>query len=890
MQKKTNGIKLQLNQKDMLLFLLRYTLCFIAIWGVSHIVFFVCGKTILSWDDCLTAYYEAEPFKTKVLWTLLHGKSAWTNYNLFGDYTISALNGMDLFDLVWLFIPKKHAEIVYIIMTVFRSFVAGLFAAILFKYKKISKEYILPACMIYILYGFILLNELRQPVFSPMYVYLPLLLLGMERLIKENKGLLFSVFLGLFFLLSVWECYFVTLGMVMYFPIILFENKMKIKDMLTAFGKVAMYYLLGILLGMPFGLSAVTEILSTPRLGTEGTEITFSLGEFFTGLFSQIGHLFLVGEDFVGISALVLFPLLYLLITKSKKRVYLIMLFVMMVIMNISIFPQILGETIATNRGSFVFGMIAAILFAVTLPDMKNNITKKKMIILHGIIILLLGISVAFLWKEGIRAVIMLVIVFTVSTALYDVFFLIKAKETLKAKEKRLPGMLCIYGILAVSAIVSGWYAFTVTYDVKNKCIEYGTVNFTLNQAPASAAERVLSEDTSFYRVDEAAFSDEIKCNLNYWYAYNGFSAFVPLLNPATIEYCKVMESTALGQINKSQSFGGKISDETLACTKYFLWNRINPGEIPYGFEYKYSEPSADIYANTAPTSMILFYKDTISENRFEALNIAEKEEIILKKIVTEEGTGELPKLQSRMLGYSVSELNNLTEEEGKLRIKGKDAFITLLIEEPEVNGELYVELSASIPDSGNHTIDVSNGTGFDSAKVGGEIYIRKNQQSAFCFNLGNYSLLDENERLVNISIPRGKGMIISDIHVYCRDLSTYEEDVENLHHFVVENESIEWDNISAKVTTGEDGFLFFSVPYRKGWKCFVDGKRVDLFKANIMYTGISIPEGEHEVRLKYVPMSFYLGLGMAVLSAGILCLFQFVNAGRKQKNKAAEE
>lgn len=879
-------------KKSEIRYILKYTLCFLAVWGLSHIVLFINGKTILNWDDCISAYYEAEPFKRSVLMTLLKGKSAWTNFNLFGDFTLSALNGMDLFDFVWLFVPKRFSEPVYIFLTVFRTYLAGICASLLFRYKSVSGEYILPASMIYVLYGFILVNEVKQPVFSPMYIFLPVILLGLEKLMKEKKGLLFSLSLGLFFSLSVWETYFISLGVVMYFLMLMLEYKPDVKRFFGYFGRTVKYYLLGIGLGMPLGLPVVLELIGTPRFGTEGTKISVSVLEFCIRLLDSISHLFLVGDNLLGVSTLLLFPILYLLISKSKKKIYLYVILLMLCIINMSIFSQIFGKTVASKRGSFVFGIISAILFAMVLREMKEGITKKQILLIHVIFVLLCALSVFGLRKEGPAVIIVFASVMLVSTVLYDVWLFVKKEKIRQA---------CLYGILSVSACATGFYAFTARYDVKNKCLAYGAVNDTLETYPASASASVMAEDSSFYRIDESHYMEEPLCNLNYWFGYNGAGAFVPLLNPNSLEYCEVMESTSLIQINKSRSLGGKISEETLACAKYYLWNKENRKEIPYGYELKNSTPSAEIYENTAGASMFLFYKDAVSRPRFEALDIAEKEEILLKKIVLEnekaDDSGllrgdvkETPdadkKPSGRELKYSVKEVINAEENDGGYSIKKKDASILLETEDSRINGELYVELTAVISDEKIHLIRVYNEDGYDDVSVGGEKYIRKNRQDTFCFNLGYYGEMSGQDRIIKIDIPKGTGMTVSDIHIYRRDLSSYDEDIAKLRNIVVENDIIRWDYVSADITAEEDGYLLFSLPYRREWFCSVDGNRADVQKADVMYTAVPIEKGKHRVVLHYVPIPFFAGIGLGCIAAVIL----IITCKSKKEKKNSKE
>jgi hypothetical protein len=69
-------------------------------------------------------------------------------------------------------------------------------------------------------------------------------------------------------------------------------------------------------------------------------------------------------------------------------------------------------------------------------------------------------------------------------------------------------------------------------------------------------------------------------------------------------------------------------------------------------------------------------------------------------------------------------------------------------------------------------------------------------------------------------------------------------------------------------------GWIVASLPAWKGWRAYVDGRRVETQFANHAFLGIHVPQGKHHVRLVYLPRGFVVGrwvtLGAAV---GLLVL-----------------
>ena len=57
---------------------------------------------------------------------------------------------------------------------------------------------------------------------------------------------------------------------------------------------------------------------------------------------------------------------------------------------------------------------------------------------------------------------------------------------------------------------------------------------------------------------------------------------------------------------------------------------------------------------------------------------------------------------------------------------------------------------------------------------------------------------------------------------------------------------------ITGTVNAEQSRYLVFSIPYSKGWTVYDNGKKAELQKANLMYLGMPIEAGSHEIRLVY--------------------------------------
>ncbi|MGN0168219.1 MAG: YfhO family protein [Acetatifactor sp.] len=88
--------------------------------------------------------------------------------------------------------------------------------------------------------------------------------------------------------------------------------------------------------------------------------------------------------------------------------------------------------------------------------------------------------------------------------------------------------------------------------------------------------------------------------------------------------------------------------------------------------------------------------------------------------------------------------------------------------------------------------------------------------------------------------------------------------------------EKVEWesDRISGEITMQTAGRLILSIPYEDGWKIFINGEEAEgeLFGGCLM--AFDLEPGEYRIEMHYVPKGFYAGIGVSVVSiAGFLAL-----------------
>ncbi|MEG0355984.1 MAG: YfhO family protein, partial [Lachnospiraceae bacterium] len=88
---------------------------------------------------------------------------------------------------------------------------------------------------------------------------------------------------------------------------------------------------------------------------------------------------------------------------------------------------------------------------------------------------------------------------------------------------------------------------------------------------------------------------------------------------------------------------------------------------------------------------------------------------------------------------------------------------------------------------------------------------------------------------------------------------------------------------LKGNICVKEDGILFISIGYDKGWSAKVDGVNKPVQCVNIGFCGIELSAGEHTIELKYEPPLMKAGIVVSCISIGILAGMFFFYRRRKK-------
>ena len=151
---------------------------------------------------------------------------------------------------------------------------------------------------------------------------------------------------------------------------------------------------------------------------------------------------------------------------------------------------------------------------------------------------------------------------------------------------------------------------------------------------------------------------------------------------------------------------------------------------------------------------------------------------------------------------------------------------------------------------------------------------------------IGNFRGLDVYRNLNYQSIARTYNNVISyqayaknpdpsliNTHVIIDevDLLEIEESMGGQDMINIENVMVYQNMLLGDFSTNKDSFVVTSIAYDKGWKAYVDDVEVKVYSINGGFIGFKLPEGEHDIKLYFMPEGFKQGFYLSTI--GVLLL-----------------
>ena len=790
----------------------------IAIFAVRGI--FPFGDNVYLRSDM---YHQYCPFFSELWDKIRNGGSLFYSWEIGLGSNFTALYGYYLSSpLNWFigFFPHKYMiEMMNIIILLKLSLASVTFTYYIEKRFKVSNVTVSIFAMFYALSGFTAAFSWNLMWFDCVLL-LPLVLLGLERLVNEDKGLLYTITLGLTILSNYYIAIMVCISLVFYFFVLLITMPVP-KKKTVYLQKIGYFTIFSLLAG---GLSAVILLPELYALGlTASSDISFpkTLTQYFsvvTVLNRQLADTEVcIGLEhlpniYCGVAVFLLYPL-YIFNKKIKIREKIaksVLLFIFIFAFSFNIpnfiwlgfhYPNSLPA-----RQSFIYVFILLTMCFDAYKDMKDY-TGSQIAKSFGLFLIYL------LWLDHNKGENDPGYVILFVNALFMLLYVIVA---FLYKKEKFKIHYIVFMLFCVSCIECTMNMEETGYSTTGRSAylkDYDSVETLVSEASAN--------DDSFYRIAKA-FGYRSK-NDAAWHNFNSASVF------SSTAYAGITDLFGrLGlehSMNAYADHGSTPLVYSMFDIKYILSNK----ELVDDITLELVDSTDDEYLYRAKYTLPLGYMVTSSIN--DNWNYKMSNPFSVQNDFVLENTG------ITSLFTSIDHTDNAKSG------------ITINVDEDKY---VYVYV-------GNKSVKTA------------QVTIGSNTESFAGINHGRIIDLGWQTAGTTIKIADKDGEEALNAMVYTMNPDKFIAAFNSLNEQGLNVTSYSDTSITGTITVNEAGILMFSIPYDPSWTLKVNGVKTDMIEIAEALLGVEMEPGEYTIELNYTPRGFKSGLIISLSSLFIV-------------------
>ena len=904
-----------------------YTLAFLVVGLVVFSPFIAGGRSLIWHTDGLTQHIKALSYYGMLLRGVVDSLASGQGLYLPG-FAFSIGYGSDIVDtlsyyvigdplnLLSVFVPEESTPVLYSALLIARLYLAGLAFSLFARYAfQPPRAGLLAGALTYVFCGFALYAAVRHPYFANPLLYFPLVLYGVERVLRERKHGAFALSLALCTVSNFYFFYMIFVLMALYIIMRLVarhhaEGPAGVKAAFADLGWLFAAGCVGVLIGCCVFVPTVLYFLQDSRASIEHTVPLLYSGKYYSLLLlnasttSDPGRWSYLSIGIVGVIAL------GSLFAERKANTQLKVAAVAFAMMLCVPFVGYAfnGFSYIANRWCWAFCFVGALAVA-TRWQALTQLTKRQALVLVGLVALYLAACTLLNWGNVLHMGLVIVAALWLLSAIgIAVASTLNDKRRTVASARVAGGMLIV--VTCAGICLNGLALYSpMGGDYVNSFLKADEVCEIYSTEATAVAD--LNDD-AFYRYSSS-------------YVYANRNAGMLAGQPSTTYYwsltnVRVKDFFHLMGINGSDYKGycwHDLNDQSLLSelvgVKYYA---AKTGELtPYGYD---DEPLAhdtlydtrnsehyaiDLYRNKTPLPFGFTYTSTLDADSFAALPPEHRREAALQACVVSEGTRSLPtdvnalSLSATSVPYNMKPDENAEIDGNALTVKQKNATVTLDVDAP-ANAEVTLQ--------------------FDGLKVGGSSATTFEVPVTFTFANGskqtrslNFASPDSVSyepfqyvvvspgysdaalKSIRVKFPAKGTYTWDDLKVIAQPFDNYDSTVAKLTEDVMQDVNLHYLNaqttatnrVTGRISLQQGKVLCTQIPYSEGWRVTVDGQDAELLCLNCMLAGVALGPGEHTLEFTYETPGATAGALLTVVGLALFALLLVV-----QRKGAGEE
>ncbi|MBJ6745748.1 YfhO family protein [Streptococcus sp. 121] len=790
---------------------------------------------------------------------ILHGKdSLFYSFTAGLGHNFYALSsyylGSFFSPLVYFFDAKTMPNSVYL-FTILKFGSIGLASFISLKgsFKKLSPFLALVLSLCYSFMSFTV-SQLEIKTWLDVFILVPLILYGLDRVVKENKVGLYFVSLTLLLI----QNYYFGYMMVIFLPLwYLLQLSWDFKQRLSTLSK---FIITSVLAGTSSAIMLLPTFLDLRGHGESFTEIDRLLTEasWYLDIFAKT----LVGAFdttkygaipmiYVGIIPLVLSLCFFLLKSipfhvKLSYGLLISFLIASFYLESLDLFWQgFHAPNMFLHRYSWLFSLLI-VWMAATVLERLDQLQFKQ--VLLASLFLAGGWGVTwFFSKENYD--------FLNSTQFLLTFEFLGAYLLLFWAYKKAK-LSSIFYTLAVSFFLIVELGCNSFYQIQGIAAEWG---FASLDSYKRGQEEILqlkeTMESGFYRTELTQVqtgNDTMKHGLN------GISQFSSVRNRLASGTLDVLGYKSSGSNLNLRYQNNTILMDSLFGIRYII-GKNHPPRL--GFSTLASEGDYQLEENQWALPLAFLTQETYEDIKLSTLTLDNQRDLL------QHLTG-LDSILFDQVPIYESNTDRTIKKEGDAPPQ-----TTFVVEAP-ANQQLYLSLpNIQFPDEEDSVVQLL---------IDGTYYTYTLDNTFSFFDLGYFP--EAKEVTVKLFFPGATEASYQEPHVY----SVPQESLEAIFTKLKENQTevhTQGNRMEIRYQTDKETSLFVTLPYDKGWKAYQNGKEIPIRQAQTGFMAVDVTKGTGKVQLIFVPQGFYLGLWISLTSLLLFLAYQHWLRNRFQTN-----
>ena len=703
---------------------------------------------------------------------------------------------------------------------------------------------------------------------------LPFIILGLERLVREGKFLMYCITLalGIFsnYYIGIMLClfsgiYFIYLFVVTEIPGKEDTIKSKAFARLKVFGTYVLYSLISGALAMIVILPEYFNLMLTKSADTTfPTEIT----EYFSMVYAFFRSLITIPvadlnfyhdpNIYASVAVFIVVPLFWLCKNISiKERVgkTILMLF-MLLSFNINVLDYIWHGFHFPNslpcRQSFLYVFLVLLMGYEAVLHIKDFKYKHIIGATGGAIALLLLFEQIFdtekleIFTKPTTSITMVRVIFlSILFIVIYAFIMCLYKKNTKLK-----------GFFAYIMILVLFCELTINMNVTSIPSTSDKTGYYADRAPIERLSEIAEsqskkEGVGFYRSE---MKDHDTRNNGARYKYNSISTFSSVSSAAIQDY--------YAKIGMQTSFN---------AYSYLGHTPLTAAMFAIKYEFAKSEPSIPNDMKRIDNKANLPVKDASGNVVDSGMGLYEYNKTLPLGFVIDSGT---------MSNWDLDSGNPFEVQNSFVKsATGLDDKIFHQLKAGSNAGEFTVEYNPGqgdkFKDNGSGPLDVYFFCQTDAENLTATVSGKTEKTCSFSATNQNYIChIGEVERGSSVAVTGGDNKGVSSCYAFAFDEDAWEQafDILNSQPLKV----TEWKDtkITGTVDVDEAGLLYTSIPYEEGWSIYLDGNEIEPGKiCKDAYIGISVTPGKHKIEFSYCPKGFVPGIIIAIFALVLLVI-----------------